>query len=72
MNFSLFVMFEGSGELGPVPLCRIADADITREAVSRALDKTAQRARLGGLEYSAVRADICRQEQDLRDILLMI
>lgn len=72
MNFSLFVMFEGASGNGPVPLCRIADPEITRDAISRALDRAAQRSQGHEFDDETVRASIRQQEQDLRGILSLI
>lgn len=41
---SLFVVYEGSAELGPVPICRVADARLTRRVTAFALAKATQTA----------------------------
>jgi hypothetical protein len=75
MNFSLYVVFEGSSGCGPVPMCRIADADITREAVSRALDKAEKASTsplTSALDEEVVHSEILRQKENLRGILSLI
>jgi hypothetical protein len=41
---SLFVVFEGSTELGPVPICRVTNSRLTRRVTAFALAKTTQTA----------------------------
>jgi hypothetical protein len=72
MNFSLFVVFEGSRDLGPVPLCRIADQSIIKDAIARALENASRKVRTASLDDEVVHSEICRQEEYLRDILAMI
>lgn len=72
MDFSLFVVFEGSSDLGPLPLCRISDKEIIRSAVTQALDKAAKRASIDLLDDDVVRSEISKQENDLRGILALI
>ncbi len=44
MNYSLFVVFEGSENLGPVPICRIVDAGLTKIVANFALAKATRSA----------------------------
>jgi hypothetical protein len=39
MSFSLVVVFEGSSGLGPVPICRVTDVNLTRGVTTFALER---------------------------------
>jgi hypothetical protein len=42
--YSLLLVYEGSSDLGPVPICRVADETLTRDVAIRAIDKLSKRA----------------------------
>lgn len=66
---SLFVVVEGSPRLGPLPLLRIADPEIARDAISRALEKSQ---RLKRPSDELLRRVIDDQEEDLRCALAFV
>ncbi len=72
MNFSLFLVFEGSSETGPVPLCRVVDPGLTHQVAEFALAKASRSAdALGFVDRDAAFYATCEADR-LRVILAMI
>ena len=72
MNFSLFLVFEGSPELGPVPICRVADADLTKNVAAFALDRASRRMSALRLVSEEASADASFEVDKLRSVLASI
>jgi hypothetical protein len=67
--FSLFLVYEGSAELGPVTICRVADDSLTRNVASRALAKVTQTAEALRLVDDEASADAFSEAGRLRSVL---
>ncbi len=67
--FSLFVVFEGSAELGPVPIVRVSDDKLTRSVAGRALLTLSKRADALLLMDEAASVDVRHEVEALRAII---
>jgi hypothetical protein len=72
MSFSLFLVFEGSSDLGPVPFCRVADEQLTRRVANFALDKASRTARALRLVDDDAASDADLEVDRLRAIVDVI
>ena len=70
--FSLFLVYEGSADLGPVTICRVADDSLTRNVATRALAKVSQTAEALRLVDGEASADAFGEADRLRSVLATI
>ena len=70
--FSLFLVYEGSADLGPVTICRIADDSLTRNFASCALAKVAKTAEALRLVDGDASEDALSEADRLRSVLATI
>jgi hypothetical protein len=70
--YSLLLVYEGSGELGPLAICRVTDEALTRRVARRAIEKLSARANVLRPIYGEAAEDADLEADRLRSVLATI
>jgi hypothetical protein len=70
--YSLLLIYEGSSDIGPVPICRVSDEALTRNVARRAIDKLSERANVLRPIDDAAAEDADLEADRIRSVLATI